>query len=125
MKLYPFIPLCFAMTDTTGWTAVKVDPQRIIPLGNDMFLYYYLNELTNPADLSQKIYELHGNCVFNKVDYSTWSQGDLLTCELAFYSSSSDFKDWLILNMSYQGPEEVNSWTCKDGFSTSSSIESE
>ena len=85
-----------------------------------MSIKYYLSQLTNPDDTTQVVYELHGNCVANNVDYSAWVAGDKILCDMGYYYSADEI-DWLKIEMTYagSGPDDVNSWTCKDGISSS------
>ena len=83
-----------------------------------MSIKYYLSQLTNPDDETQVVYELHGNCMANNVDYSVWVTGDKIKCDMGFYYTEDEI-DWLNIEMNYAGPEEINSWSCKDGISSS------
>ena len=118
MKLTTLLPLAYGMTDTTGWTNKKIDT-REVALQNNLSINYYLSELTNPDDATQVVYELHGNCAAKNVDYSAWAAGDKITCEMGFYYTENEV-DWLNLEMEYagSGTDDVNSWSCKDGIST-------
>ena len=97
-----------------------MDPAREVDLGNNMMVKYYLSEFTNPDDNTQVVYELHGMCVANKVDYKSMVAGDTITCDMGFYYETDDV-DWFKLKMEYVSDDSTasNPWTCEDGHSTS------
>ena len=112
-------------TDTTGWDSKSWDTPKDILLDSDGVykVNYYLKELTDPADSSSTIYELHGNYYAWGVDISSWSDGDEMSADLGFYYDENQKVDWSQINMSYGGASDstLTTWSCKDGTSTDAS----
>ena len=111
------------MADTTGWDKATTDEKEIVLDTDGVYkVTYYITEWTNPEDDTDIIYELHGNCWAWGVDVSSWTEGSsTLTCNLGFYYDETERVDWTQVNMQYEGADADQTWSCKDGVSTSSS----
>jgi hypothetical protein len=83
-------------TDTTGWDSIQWDtPKDILLDDTGVFkVNYYLKKLTNPADSSDIVYELHGNYFAWGVDISSWSSGEVMSADLGFYYDETVRVDW-------------------------------
>ena len=65
--------------------------------------------------------EFHGNCDYEDIDYSDWQVGDLIKCDMGFYTEVSK-KDWFKIEGTYYGQDEPQPliWSCEDGVDTGS-----
>ena len=106
--------------DTADWIEVKTE-QTYIELGDGQAqISYYLVQKTNPENESEVDYELHGNCWAWGVDISNWVPGSSkFTCDMGLYYDPATIVDWQQVEMVYEGEDGTNTWSCKDGKSTS------